>query len=384
MTVSNSQRMLLDTQLQAPHSNPMLVVAGPCSAESEEGVLSVAQLLQHSLAYRNDLQLLAFRAGVWKPRSKPGTFEGYGVKALPWLQRVQEELKLPVCVEVALPEHVEASYAHGIRQFWIGARTCGDPFAVELLAKRLAQCPDLECLYVKNPPSPDLPLWQGAIERIARANPKRIIAVLRGFYPHPGSPYRNAPRWDVAIDFQLQNPTIPLLCDASHIAGKAELVPSVAQQGLQYGLNGLFIEVHHAPQKALSDAKQQVTPEAFLHLIESLPALSNHYPLEPEGITPQIEQLRHQIDAIDEQLLELLAKRKNIVQQIGLNKRTHGLGPLSTARWKSHLRALLRYSANLGLNGRYVAELSERVHRESLRYQIVQREQEEHPPQPDA
>lgn len=350
------------------------LVAGPCAAESEEGLRAVARVLCKVRDANPRFRVQAFRAGVWKPRSQPGTFEGMGAEALPWLTRLQQHFALPVCVEVATPHHVQQAYAAGIRQFWIGARTSGDPFAVELLAQSLGKLQGVECVYVKNPPAPDLRLWQGTIDRFKRQGIQRLVAVLRGFY-QVESQYRNAPRWDVALDFMLRNPTIPLLCDASHIAGRVDNVPKIAMQSLEYGLQGLFVEVHHNPSTAKSDAKQQLSPEQFLQLLDDCAVQEALFAPPPEEESMELRHLRRQIDTIDEQLLDLLARRKQVVLKIGEWKQRAGVSPLCVVRWRHHLGALVRYGREHGLSSRFVGSLGDRVHREALRYQLEQRDE---------
>lgn len=338
------------------------VVAGPCSAESATQVLECA----HALAADGRIALM--RAGVWKPRTRPGGFEGMGPIALEWLAAAQRETGLRVCIEVATPEHVAAARNAGITAFWLGARTTSDPFAVE----RVAEClePTDGPIFVKNPISPDLELWIGAIERVRRRGHPNVIAVLRGFYPYARTRYRNTPHWDVALTLRGRFANLPILCDPSHIAGNKALVQEIAQKAYDYNLDGLFIEVHPRPSEALSDARQQLSPAEMTRMLAALT------PPAPKGIrAPEAElaEMRTRIDTIDSQVLELLAQRKQIIEEIGRWKAAHNTPPFQADRWRELLLHHLRYGQRLGLSTLFVKNLCELVHTESLRLQGQQR-----------
>ncbi len=342
------------------------IVAGPCAAESEAQVMACARALAAGV------RLTCFRAGVWKPRTRPGHFEGRGEEALPWLARVARELHVPVCTEVATAEHAALAKRYGIDSFWVGARTTADPFAVQALAEAMGSVRGT--VYVKNPPSPDLDLWIGAMERFRRAGAERVVAVHRGFYPFAGGRYRNAPRWDTMLMLRARRPDLPIYCDPSHIAGKRELVPEVAHQAMLHAADGLFVEVHPNPAVALSDARQQLLPAEFIALVEALPDVARRQlGCEDEDVALQL--LRSRIDSIDNQLIELLAQRMTAVQEIGEWKAARHLSSFSRARWGEILRRNLAYSRELGMSPGFVRALAEMVHAEAIRLQDEQKEE---------
>lgn len=338
-----------------------LLIAGPCSAESRVQVLSVAKLLQQ------DGRVAYFRAGVWKPRTRPGQFEGLGTTALPWLREIQETTGLTVCIEVARKEHVWEAVAHGIRAFWIGARTTSDPFAVQEIADALPV--DTEVVLVKNPISPDLELWIGAIERIAAQTSSEVIAVHRGFFSIREGLYRNAQNWDIPLQLRTRfGNNLRILCDPSHIAGKREFVANIAQQALDYALDGLMVEIHPTPETALSDARQQLTPAAFFQMLDQLQPLQKNLELTDNE---QLANFRKQIDAIDAKILDLLSERAEVVCKIGEWKLQHGVQAFHEERWNELLKHHLRYGIERGLDTHYVRQLCELVHTESLKLQAA-------------
>lgn len=340
------------------------IVAGPCAAESEAQVMACASALQSTVA------LTCFRAGVWKPRTRPGNFEGRGVEALPWLGRVARELHLPVCTEVATAEHVESARRFGISTFWIGARTTSDPFAVQMLAEAIGNAHGP--VYVKNPLSPDLDLWIGAMERFRRAGVEHVVAVHRGFTPFAGGRYRNAPRWDALLMLRSRCPDLPIYCDPSHIAGKRELVGEVMRQAMLHAVDGLFVEVHPNPEEALSDARQQLTPTDFAAMLASMPDAVREQ-LRSEDEDAELRILRSEIDSIDCQVIELLAQRMRAVQKIGEWKAARHLSSFSKTRWIEMLARNRAYSRELGLDPLFVSKLAEMVHTEAIRLQDAQR-----------
>jgi chorismate mutase len=336
-----------------------VMIAGPCSAESEEQVLATA----HGLAQIPMVKI--FRAGIWKPRSRPGTFEGAGNEGLEWLKRVKAETGLRICIEVATAAHVEMAVEAGIDILWVGARTTANPFSVEQIAQAMVGL-DIPVL-VKNPVNPDLELWIGALERINRAGIKKLAAIHRGFYPYEKNRLRNIPKWELAIDLKSKFPNLPIICDPSHIAGLASLVPEIAQKALNISLDGLMIEVHCNPLVALSDAKQQITPAQlstlFGELVLRSPSSANN-----EFIN-NIEQFRHQIDSIDQQIIELLGQRMRIVEEIGEYKKNNNVAVFQLRRWEDMLHSRVEFGERLGLDVDYIKNLLQLVHNESIRKQ---------------
>jgi chorismate mutase len=332
------------------------VIAGPCSAETEEQVMETAR----GLASQG---IGVFRAGIWKPRTKPGGFEGVGTVGLPWLQRVQRETGMRVTTEVATKVHVEEALKAGIDMLWIGARTTVNPFAVQEIADALRGV-DIPVL-IKNPVNPDLELWIGAIERIYGAGIRRIGVIHRGFSSYDKKMYRNLPLWHIPIELRRRMPGLPILCDPSHIGGKRELVASLCQQAMDMSFDGLIIESHHHPEGAWSDASQQITPEVLGYMLNMLVVR------EGGQTTENLTELRGQIDVIDEQLLELLAKRMRVSCEIGVYKKEHNMPVLHSARYKELLEERAAKGEKLSLQGDFVRELLKTIHEESVRQQTV-------------
>jgi len=335
-----------------------LIVAGPCSAESREQILETAQALK-------DTACDIFRAGVWKARTRPGTFEGAGEEALCWLQEAQAVTSLPAAVEVALPKHVELALKYDIKTFWIGARTTSNPFAMQQLADCLRNT-DYH-IFVKNPCSPDLDLWLGAIERLQLAGVENISAVHRGFHCYGHNVCRNTPLWQIALDFHHEFPDIPLICDPSHIAGKAKLVPLISLIALQQRYDGLMIEVHPNPEKAKSDAQQQITPEQLKQLLANL----QHFESDSAATsTADFSEARSKIDEIDQQLLTLIDQRMQVSRQIALQKKETKESLFQPDRYLRHLESLLNYAEQMQLSSHFIAQLFAQIHDESLLCQI--------------
>lgn len=336
-----------------------LLIAGPCSAESEDQVLATA----HGIAKTGKVKV--FRVGIWKPRSRPGTFEGAGNDALQWLKRVKEETQLLTAVEVATPAHVELAVEAGIDILWVGARTTANPFSVDQIANALKGV-DVPVM-VKNPVNPDLELWIGALERLNRSGLNKLAAIHRGFYPYEKTRLRNIPKWELAIDLKSKFPNLPILCDPSHIAGQAALVPEIAQKALNLSLDGLMIEVHCNPAIALSDAKQQITPAQLKTLLNDLvfrsPSSANN------EFVDKLEQFRNKIDSIDQQMIELLGQRMRIVEEIGEYKKQNNVSVFQLYRWENILKSRIEYGERLGLNVEYIKNLLQLVHNESIRKQ---------------
>ena len=332
-----------------------LVIAGPCSAESEEQVMAVASELK-------DKGVTLFRAGVWKPRTRPGCFEGVGQEALRWLQRVKRELDMPVATEVATAVHVEQALAAGVDLLWIGARTTANPFAVQEIADALrgVEVPVL----VKNPVNPDVDLWIGAFERLYNAGVKRLGAIHRGFSAYGEKFYRNAPQWQLPLEFRRRMGDIPMICDPSHIGGKRELVLSLSQQALDLDFDGLMIETHCTPVCALSDARQQVTPDELATILAKLVRRSS------DSVNADFTSYRNRLDEIDDKLMELLVKRMAVSREIGVVKREKGLTVFQPFRYKETIERYTRYCSDSEIDIEAVKSVFEAVHSESIRQQL--------------
>ena len=343
-------------KLNLPSDNERpVVIAGPCSAETEEQVMETARQLAMKGCHN-------FRAGVWKPRTKPGGFEGNGEKALPWMKQVKEETHMLISTEVATPEHVELALKYDMDILWIGARTTANPFAMQALADSLKGV-DVP-VFVKNPVNPDLELWIGAMERLNQAGIKRLGAIHRGFSNFEQKIYRNAPMWQIPIELHRRIPELPIICDPSHIGGKRELIAPLCQQAMDLGFDGLIIESHCDPDKAWSDARQQDTPEVLDYILGLLIIRDEHI------TTESIQQLRKQIDTLDNQLMELLAKRMEVCREIGRYKKEHNMTVLQTGRYNEILEKRGVQGSLTGMSPEFVAKVFENIHEESVRQQI--------------
>lgn len=342
-------------RLPSDNNERPLVIAGPCSAETEEQVMTTARQLA-------DKGCRMFRAGVWKPRTKPGGFEGQGETALPWLQNVKKSTGMLVATEVATPEHVELALKYGIDILWIGARTSANPFAMQALADSLKGM-DVPVL-VKNPVNPDLELWIGALERINQAGVTRLAAIHRGFSSYDKKIYRNLPMWQIPIELRRRFPSLPIMCDPSHIGGSRELVAPLCQQAMDLGFDGLIVESHCSPDSAWSDAKQQVTPDVLDYILSLLV-------IRDEKVTTEgIHVLRKQIDELDNQLIELLAKRMRVCREIGQYKKEHNMTVLQTSRYNEILDKRGAQGALCGMSADFIRSVFEEVHEESVRQQM--------------
>lgn len=303
-----------------------------------------------------------FRAGVWKPRTKPGGFEGNGETALPWLTQVKKETGMLVATEVATQEHVELALKYDVDVLWVGARTSANPFAMQALADAMKGL-DVPVL-VKNPVNPDLELWIGALERINQAGIKRLGAIHRGFSSYDKKIYRNLPMWQIPIELHRRIPNLPIICDPSHIGGSRELIAPLCQQAMDLGFEGLIVESHCEPDKAWSDAKQQVTPDVLDYILSLL--VIRDEKATTEGIT----MLRKQIDELDNQLMDLLAKRMRVCREIGQYKKEHNMTVLQTARYNEILEKRGAQGSLCGMGAKFVKKIFEEVHEESVRQQI--------------
>ena len=349
----------MDLNLQPLHlpsdNERPFVIAGPCSAETEEQVMKTAWQLAKKGCHM-------FRAGVWKPRTKPGGFEGNGIKALPWLKRVKEETGMLVATEVATPTHVEQALAYDIDILWIGARTSANPFAMQDLADALRGT-DATVL-VKNPVNPDLELWIGALERINQAGITKLAAIHRGFSNYDKKIYRNLPMWQIPIELRRRIPDLPIINDPSHIGGRRELVAPLCQQAMDLGFDGLLVEAHCDPDKAWSDAKQQVTPDVLDYILSLIV-------VRDETVTTEgIHELRNQIDELDNQLMDLLAKRMRVCREIGQYKKEHNMTVLQPVRYSEILDKRGAQGVLCGMDAEFVKKIFENVHEESVRQQM--------------
>ncbi|MDO6390043.1 bifunctional 3-deoxy-7-phosphoheptulonate synthase/chorismate mutase type II [Pontibacter sp. BT731] len=335
-----------------------LVIAGPCSAESEQQVMQTAEALKK-------LNVHLFRAGIWKPRSRPNTFEGVGLQGLTWLARVKQELGMRVTTEVATGRHVEEALKQGIDVLWIGARTTVNPFAVQEIADALSgvQIP----VMVKNPVNPDLALWIGAIERIYQAGITDLAAIHRGFSSYQPSKYRNAPVWQIPIELKARFQNLPVIVDPSHIGGTRDLIYPLSQRALDMGCDGVMIETHPNPAEALSDAEQQVTPAALADILSKLQVRKTNY--DDAELVNRAEELRLKIDAADHDLIGALAQRMALVEQIGEYKKQNNVQVLQLERWKEIFRTRADWAAEAGISPAFVEELYKLIHVESIRKQ---------------
>jgi chorismate mutase len=331
------------------------IIAGPCSAESKEQILKIAEFLATKTSVKT------MRAGVWKPRSRPGGFEGHGENALRWLQVAKKKFGLSIAVEVAKPEHIEQCLKYNIDAVWIGARTTGNPFSVQEIAEALVGS-DLPVM-IKNPMNPDSSLWLGAIERIEKSGITNVKAIHRGFSTNQNSQFRNPPMWEIPIEIKRRRPDLLIYSDPSHIAGKAKLVPIIAQKALDMEMDGLMIEVHQEPKSALTDSFQQLNFSEFENL------LSNLVEKNATGECGELKQLRALIDDLDEELIAILAKRMKIVNEIGNYKQENKLTILQMKRWKNLLENRLEIGKKQNLNDDFMLGFWRLIHAEALRIQ---------------
>lgn len=349
-----------------PYDDKPLIIAGPCSAESEEQVMETARQISAIP------QVKVFRAGIWKPRTRPGGFEGVGRIGLKWLARVKRETGLLTTVEVAKPEHVEQAVEEGIDILWIGARTVVNPFSVQELSEALSGI-DIPLL-IKNPVNPDIKLWLGAIERLAATGHSKIAAVHRGFSQLEKSGYRYPPLWEIPIDLMRLMPGLPVICDPSHIGGCASMVQGISQHALDLEMQGLMIETHIDPTSALTDQKQQITPQVLKTLTKNLIIR------EPKGtyeFERNLEALRRDIDFIDDRMLQLLTKRMEIAHEMGVYKNEHNITILQISRWKELYSDRLNKGTSMGLNSKFLSDMLKLLHEESIKVQTeVLRENE--------
>lgn len=348
----------LRTWLDDFQLNHPLVIAGPCSAETEDQVLKIAHELKNS-----DVSI--FRAGIWKPRTRPGGFEGVGEIGLKWLQKAKAETGLLMATEVATAAHVKLALEHDIDVLWIGARTTVNPFAVQEIADALQGTDKIVLL--KNPVNPDLSLWIGGLERLYNANIKKLGVIHRGFSTYEKTKYRNNPEWQIAIDLQNRFPDLPLICDPSHITGKRDMIQEVSQQALDLNYDGLIIETHIDPDNAWSDAAQQVTPATLKQMFINLRV--RKVSDDESEYNQKMAKLRMQIDEFDGKLLEILGNRMKVADKIGLLKKEKNVAILQNQRWNEILGKMILEGEENGLSNEFVMQLFKAIHQESITHQ---------------
>jgi chorismate mutase len=343
-----------------PNDFPRLIIAGPCSAESEEQVMRTAREVAAIP------QVKVFRAGLWKPRTRPGDFEGIGEKGMRWMQQVRREMGLKITVEVAEPRHVELALKYDVDLLWVGARTVVNPFSVQAIAEALK---GTDCaVMVKNPVSPDLKLWLGAIERIYAAGIRKMIAIHRGFHYYERSPFRNAPMWEIPFELKRLLPDLPVIVDPSHISGHAEMIQSISQKAMDFEMDGLMIETHYDPHVAKTDASQQITPYELKRIVEGLILREKSGDID---FQVKLEGLRTEIDKIDGQLLQILASRMKVVDDIGKYKKEHDITILQMKRWAGIIEDRLAIGTHLGLEEQFLRRLLSLIHKESIQRQAT-------------
>jgi chorismate mutase len=354
--MENSKKMR--TWLDEMNLTHPLVIAGPCSAETEDQVIKIAHALK-------DTDVNYYRAGIWKPRTRPGNFEGVGALGLKWLQKVQKETGMKTATEVANRAHVELALEHDVDLLWIGARSTVSPFIIQEIADALKGTDKI--VLVKNPVNPDLALWLGAIERLYAADIKNLGVIHRGFSTFEKTKYRNIPEWQMAIELQSKFPDLPIINDPSHITGKRDMIFDVAQTALDLNFDGLMIETHCDPDNAWSDAAQQVTPERLVEIMRDLKVRKESDP--EEKYNKELSNLRAQIDIIDNQLLETLGKRMKLAEGIGALKSKHNVAVLQSSRWNEILGRMILEGETKGLSEEFVLRMFKAIHQESINHQ---------------
>jgi len=359
MEAATTSTMSMKEVTQQAWSKRPMIISGPCSAETEEQVIETAT----RLAKTGKVDVL--RAGIWKPRTRPGMFEGIGAKGLPWLQQAKKLTGLPTTVEVATGKQVEDALTFDVDILWIGARTTVNPFSVQEVADALRGS-DVPVL-IKNPINPDLELWTGAVERVAKAGVKQIGLIHRGFSSYGNTEYRNAPMWHLAIEMKRRNPDMKLINDPSHICGRRDILMEVAQKAIDLDFDGLMIESHIDPDKAWSDAKQQVTPEKLGEMMNSI--LWRKEDINSEEYHAALEKLRQQINHLDDELMQILSQRMKIAEKIGEYKKNNNITILQTNRWNEILERAFQRGDKIGLSKEFITKYFDAVHMESINHQ---------------
>lgn len=359
LTLSSTKVKIQALHNWITNSNEPLIIAGPCGAESETQVLETAKALKQIESIK------LFRAGIWKPRTRPNSFEGVGEEGLIWLKEVQKQFGLKTTVEVANAQHTELALKHGVDVLWVGARTTGNPFSVQEIAD-VVKGVDIP-VFIKNPIHADIQLWLGAFERFANSGITKLAAIHRGFHYAGKTKYRNKPMWELAIELKTLVPELPIICDPSHISGNRDLIPHVAQKALDLGMNGLMIESHINPSVALSDAQQQLTPNALKELLNNL-VYRQSSSQNPE-CEDKLTQFRKMIDEVDDELINILKKRMTIIEQIGEYKKEHDLTIFQLERWQEILRSRIQWAEKLGIPRAHTEKFCQLLHEESIRIQ---------------
>ncbi len=339
------------------NKNPFLI-AGPCSAETEKQVLETAHLLKNTPTQ-------VMRAGIWKPRTRPGNFEGIGKKALKWLQKAKQETGLLIATEVANPQHVDLALQHDVDILWIGARTTVSPFNVQEIAEALKDTKKI--VLIKNPVNPDLELWLGAVERFYKQNITNIGVIHRGFSSYKKKKYRNIPEWQIAIDLQNRYPDLPLILDPSHIAGRRDLIFDLCQTALDLNYDGLMIETHPNPDKAWSDAKQQITPKKLSEITEKLQIRKKAS--KSSDFQKNLTTLREKVDSLDEEIMDSLIKRMQLAKEFGQIKKEHNVSILQNERWNMVLDKMIKHGKTGNLSEEFILKIFKAVHQESIEHQ---------------
>ena len=336
-----------------------MIIAGPCSAETEE------QLMATSKALAASGKVGMIRAGIWKPRTRPGSFEGVGVPGLEWMKAVKEETGLPVTIEVANFKHVFEALKYKIDVLWIGARTTANPFSVQEIAEALIGTD--ATVFIKNPVNPDIDLWVGAFERLHKSGISKLAAVHRGFASYGKSKYRNDPHWQIPIELKRRLPELPIVCDPSHICGNRMCLPQIAQRALDLDFAGLMIESHISPDEAWSDKDQQVTPDDLVTLLDALVLRTPD--IQSEDLSRTLESLRNEINEIDDELLNLLSSRMKVADKIGVYKRNNGITILQNERWNEIIEKANAIGSKIGLSAQFIERFLKAVHQESINHQ---------------
>ena len=354
-----TQTNTMREQVQEIWAKRPIIISGPCSAETETQVLETAQRLA------NTGKIDVLRAGIWKPRTRPGMFEGIGTKGLPWMQKAKQLTGLPVTVEVATAKQVEDALHFDVDILWIGARTTVNPFSVQEIADALKGV-DIPVL-IKNPINPDLELWGGAVERVARAGVKQIGLIHRGFSHYGNTEYRNAPMWHLAIEMKRRYPDLLFINDPSHICGRRDILHEVAQKAIDLDYDGLMIESHMDPDHAWSDAKQQVTPEKLAELLDAI--IWRREDVNSMEYHQALEKLRQQINHLDDELMQIVSQRMKIAEKIGEYKKNNNITILQTNRWNEILQRAVQKGENLGLSKEFITKYFDAMHMESINHQ---------------
>ena len=342
-----------------PGLEDKLFIAGPCSAETENQIIETAKGIKNG-------KVVAYRAGIWKPRTRPGSFEGVGSIGLPWLKRVKDETGLLIATEVANVKHIYDVLKAGVDILWVGARTTVNPFATQEIADAL-QGVDIPVM-VKNPVNPDLELWIGAIERLNKAGITRLAALHRGFSNYEKSPYRNEPYWQIPIELKRRYNDLPIICDPSHIAGNRKLIRDISQKSIDLNFDGLMIETHHNPDEAWSDAKQQITPERLHQILNSL--IMRKPNADDTKFMKTLEELRVEIDRLDTEALKIFEDRMEVAKEIGRTKKANNVTILQTTRWDTILKKSIEKGTQKGLSEEFITKVFKAIHQESINNQI--------------